>query len=150
MWKASWEEVHETLAGQLWPCSSYIWKEVVIGGLCETDTVLALVWKACTLQSHCTAARPASVGASRLSRALSLVWELPVFVSSPWSHDGLELVAQAEGGGGTQSDASIREVMCMFANYTPTTFTLPQLLGSTRLPRVRLWYGFTLSLLNER
>lgn len=72
------------------------------------------------------------------------------FFSPPWSHDGLELEAQAESGGGTQSDASISEAMCMFANYTPTTFTLSQLLGSSRLPRVRLWYGFTLSLLIER
>lgn len=27
------------------------------------------------------------------------------FFSPPWSHDGLELEAQAESGGGTQSDA---------------------------------------------
>lgn len=46
------------------------------------------------------------------------------FFPPPWSHDGLELEAQAESGGGTQSDAPISEVMCMFANYTPTTFAL--------------------------
>lgn len=135
IWKASWEELRQTRARQHWRYSSYIWKEHVIGGLCETDR--APSW----LSSERCA--PCSLTAQRqglpqweplcCSPCTVAVWEVSVWL----------------GAGGSSRQKVVGElrvippsVTCMLANYKPTTFTLPLLRCTSRLPRVRLCDGF--------
>lgn len=133
IWKGSWEEVRQTRACQLWRFSSHIWKELVIGGLCETDR--APSWLSSERRTAC------SLTAQRQGLPQ---WEplccSPCTVQFGRCLFGLALEAQSESCG--EPRVIPPSVMCMLANYTPTTITLPLLRWTSRLPRVRLWYGF--------
>lgn len=89
------------------------------------------VCKACALWSHCTVARLASAGASLHSQHSSL-WELPVWL---WA-----------GGSGRKlwgnPEWSLHQWCACWLTIHPPHSPRTQLLCTSRLPRVKRWYGF--------